>query len=56
MNKQGNYTSNYTENNKNIFASEKQRTDINFERLRKALIYIKNNLHYSDNKMYLTVD
>ena len=29
---------------------------INFERLKKSLIYVKNNLIDSDNDMYLTVD
>ena len=37
-----------------ILVSEKELSDINFKRLKKA--YIKNNLIDSDNKMYLTVD
>ena len=31
-------------------------SNINFEKLKKALIYIKTNLTDSDNNMYLTVD
>ena len=31
-------------------------SNINFEKLKKALIYIKTNLIDSDNNMYLTVD
>ena len=31
-------------------------SDINFERLRNTLVYIKNNLIDSDDKMYLSVD
>ena len=31
-------------------------SDINFERLKNTLVYIKNNLIDSDNKMYLSVD
>ena len=43
---------------KKILISEKGLGDINFERLRKALIYVKNNLidFDSGNNMYLTVD
>ena len=41
---------------KKILISEKVSGYINFERLRKALIYIKSNLIDSDNKIYLTVD
>ena len=37
-----------------ILVSEKDLSDINFKRLKKA--YIKNNLINSDNNMYLTVD
>ena len=36
--------------------SEKELIDINLERLKKILIYIKNNLVDSDNIMYLAVD
>ena len=36
--------------------SEEKLSDINFERLKKALTYIKNNLFDSDNNMYVTVD
>ena len=39
-----------------IMVSEKELSDINFKRLEKALVYIKNNLFDSDNNMYLTVD
>ena len=35
---------------------EKELSDINFERLKNALVYIKNNLIDSDDNMYLTVD
>ena len=31
-------------------------SNINFEKLKKALIYIKTNLIDSDNNMYLNVD
>ena len=31
-------------------------SNINFKKLKKALIYIKTNLIDSDNNMYLTVD
>ena len=31
-------------------------SDINFERLKNAFVYIKNDLIYSDNNIYLTVD
>ena len=31
-------------------------SDINFERLKNTLVYIKNNLIDSDDKMYLSVD
>ena len=34
----------------------KRMSDINFERLKNAFVYIKNDLIYSDNNMYLTVD
>ena len=39
-----------------ILVFEKELSDINFERLKKALIYIKDNLIDSDENMYLTVD
>ena len=35
---------------------EKELNEINFERLKNALVYIKDNLTDSDNKIYLTVD
>ena len=41
---------------KKILVSEKELGDINFERLKNALIYIKNILIDSDDNMYLTVD
>ena len=41
---------------KKSLVSEKELSDTNCERLKKALIYIKNNLTDSDNNMYLTVD
>ena len=34
----------------------KRMSDINFERLKNAFVYIKNDLIYSDNNIYLTVD
>ena len=36
--------------------SEKNLKDINFKRLEKVLVYIKNNLFDSDNNLYLPVD
>ena len=36
--------------------SEKELSDINFERLKNVLVYLKNNLIDSDDNMYLTVD
>ena len=39
-----------------ILVSEKELSDINFERLKKALTYIKNHLFDSDNNMFLTVN
>ena len=41
---------------KKLLVSEKELSDINCERLKKALIYIKNNLIDSNNDIYLTVD
>ena len=34
----------------------KRMSDINFERLKNAFVYIKNDLIYSDNNIYLTID
>ena len=39
-----------------ILVLEKELSDSKFNRLEKALVYIKTNLTYSDNNMYLTVD
>ena len=39
-----------------ILVSEKQLSDIKFERLKHTLVYIKNNLIDSGYNMYLTVD
>ena len=39
-----------------ILVLEKELSDSKFKRLEKALVYIKNNLTYSDNNMYLTFD
>ena len=39
-----------------ILVSEKELNDINFERLKNALLYIKNNFVDSGDNMYLTVD
>ena len=39
-----------------ILVSEKNLSDINFERLEKSLVHMKNNLTDSDNDMYLTSD
>ena len=36
--------------------SEKEMSDINFERLKSLLVYIKNNLIDSEDNMYFTVD
>ena len=41
---------------KKIVISEKEIGDISFERLEKALIYIRNNLINSNDNIYLTVD
>ena len=40
---------------KKILVSQ-ELSDINFERLTKAMVYMKSNLNDSDNNMYLTVD
>ena len=40
---------------KKILVSQ-ELSDINFERLTKAMVYMKSNLIDSDNNMYLTVD
>ena len=39
-----------------ILVSEKELSEIKFERFRNGLVYIKSNLVDADNKMYLTVD
>ena len=39
-----------------ISDSEKELSEIKFERLKNALVYIKNNLIDFDTKMYLTFD
>ena len=39
-----------------MLISEKEFTETNYKRLQKALAYIKSNLIYSDDGMYLTVD
>ena len=39
-----------------ILVSEKELSDINFERLKKALVYINNNLIDSDSNIYLDFD
>ena len=39
-----------------ILVLEKELSDSKFKRLEKALVYIKTNLTYSDDNMYLTVD
>ena len=39
-----------------ILISKKEFTETNFKRLRKDLVYIKNNSIDSDGSMYLTVD
>ena len=35
---------------------EKELSDIDFERVKNALVYIKNNLIDSDENMYVTVE
>ena len=42
--------------NKRNINMKKEFTESNYKRLQKALVYIKNNLIYSDGGMYLTVD
>ena len=42
--------------NKRNINMKKKFTESNYKRLQKALVYIKNNLIYSDGGMYLTVD
>ena len=39
-----------------ILVSEKELSDINFQRMKNTLVYIKNNLIDSDDNMYLTAD
>ena len=39
-----------------ILISEKELSDINFERLKNMLVYIKDNFIDSDDNKYLTVD
>ena len=41
---------------KEILILEKEFTETSYERLKKALVYIKNNFIDSDGNMYLTVD
>ena len=41
---------------KKMLVSEKELNDINFKRLKKALLDITNNLIDSDNNMYYTID
>ena len=38
-----------------MLISERELIDINFDKIKKALRYVKNNLIYSDN-IYFTVD
>ena len=39
-----------------ILVSEKELSDISFQRMKNTLVYIKNNLIDSDDNMYLTAD
>ena len=39
-----------------MLVSEKELSDVSFQRLTKALIYMKNKLIDSDKNMYLNVD
>ena len=39
-----------------ILVSEKELSDINFQRMKNTLVYIKINLIDSDDNMYLTAD
>ena len=41
---------------KKMLVSEKELNDINFKRLKKALLDLTNNLIDSDNNMYYTSD
>ena len=41
---------------KKMLVSEKELSDVSFQRLTKALIYMKNKLIDSDKNMYLNVD
>ena len=41
---------------KKMLVSEKELNDINFKRLKKALLDLTNNLIDSDNNMYYTID
>ena len=41
---------------KEILISEKEFTETNYKRSKKALVYIEKNLIDSDGSMYLTVD
>ena len=41
---------------KEILISENEFTEINYERLKKTLAYIKNTLIDSDGNIYLTID
>ena len=41
---------------KELFISEKESTETNYETLQKALVYIENNLKDSDGGMYLKAD
>ena len=41
---------------KEILISEKEFTKTNYEKLKKALLYIKNPLIDSDGNIYLTID
>ena len=46
----------YVWHNKRNINMKKEFTESNYKRLQKALVYVKNNLIYSDGGMYLTVD
>ena len=41
---------------KKLLVPEKEFSDNNFEKLKNALVYIKNNLFGSNNNMYLAVN
>ena len=49
-------TGNEKKKKKKILVSEKELSDINFQRMKNTLVYIKNNLIDSDDNMYLTAD